>query len=189
MKAIVKAVVALTLALAGSVFGAMLTTDYTTMRKNGVSYVDALGGGLGAVWDMAFGVAASAWFLIPLAAAALIYTTVKVTLWTTKPKADPLVSLGVRMNAFVDLAQHNQRFRKFSFYNDTMRVCHEMEAFIVRVAGHGIPVPAAQSNEAEAWIDLCCDYLTAVGPFLRGGDDVHAMAVAKGFADRNPPEL
>jgi hypothetical protein len=61
-----------------------------------------------------------------------------------------------------------------------------MEAFVVEIQMNGIPVPSHQSNSAEDWIDLCCEYFTAVGPYLRNGNSTYALGVAQGFADMYP---
>jgi len=57
---------------------------------------------------------------------------------------------------------------------------------MLQVQMNGIPVPSPQSDSAEDWIDLACEYFTAVGPYLRNGNCAHAIAVGQGFADRFP---
>lgn len=187
MKAFFNIAGALFLALIGAVGGAMLTTNYTTMRSNGASYLPALQGGLGSLWRWFASFVSLPWFLIPVGALILIFVTVRLTIRATRPKKDPFVAIGRRMDAFVNAAHHDQKFRQFSsLYHDTMRICREMEAFVVEIQMNGIPVPSHQSNSAEDWIDLCCEYFTAVGPYLRNGNSTYALGVAQNFADRYP---
>jgi hypothetical protein len=176
---------AIILALIGAVAGAMLTTNYSNMRTNGASYVPALQAGVRGLGQALISVLTSPWLLVPLGLIALVTLTVALTLRATKPKADPLKMLGYRMSKFVDAAHHDQRFREFrTLYNDTMRICREMEAFMIEVRMQGLPTPSPQSEHAEDWIDLACDYFTAVGPYLRNGNQAHATAVAQDFANR-----
>ncbi|MFA5990250.1 MAG: hypothetical protein WC803_11685 [Sphingomonas sp.] len=187
MKRLINIAGTLFLALIGAVGGAMLTTNYATMRTNGASYLPALQGGLGSLWHGFIAIVSSLWFLVPLGAIILIFVTVRLTLRATRPKKDPFIAIGHRMNAFVNAAHHDQKFRDLtSVYHDTMRICREMEAFVVEIQMNGIPVPSHQSNSAEDWIDLCCEYFTAVGPYLRNGNSTYALGVAQGFADRYP---
>jgi hypothetical protein len=187
MKTLFNIAGALFLALVGAVGGAMLTTNYATMRTNGASYLPAVQSGLGSLWHGLAAFVSSPWFLIPVGAIVLILVTVRLTIRATRPKKDPFVSIGRRMNAFVNAAHHDQKFRDLtSVYHDTMRICREMEAFVVEIQMNGIPVPSHQSNSAEDWIDLCCEYFTAVGPYLRNGNSTYALGVAQGFADMYP---
>lgn len=185
---ILKALGALALAFIGAVAGGMLTTSYKDLRSNGESYVPALSGGLSALKGMAASMLASPWFYLPVAAILTVWVTALVTMRVTKPKAgrDPFVRLGWRMAKYVNVALHDKQYRRFSIYHETMKVCHEMEAFIVEIEQMGIPVPHPQSTNAEDWIDLCGDYLSAIGPYLRSGNTGHAIDVGAGFAERYP---
>lgn len=183
-----KAFPALALALIGAIFSAMLTTSYKNLRENGESYTPALRAGLNTLWDAGVAIALSPWVLIPLGAAILVAVTVAVTVRVTRPKRDPLRAIGARMGQFARAAQHDQNYRRFSsIYHDTMRICHEFEAFIVEVQQHGLDIPSPQSNDATEWIDICGDYFMAVGAHLRSGNIAHALGAAKGFAQRYPP--
>lgn len=183
-----KAFGAIALTLFGVVIGAMLTTDYSTLRANGSSYWTALQSGLLAVWAFVVSIITSVWFLVLAGAILLVVVTSILTRRALRPKANPYAVIGRRMNHFVDVAHHDQKFRDFrSLYHDTMRVCREMEAFMFEVNAVGLPIPSPQTQSAEDWIDLCCDYLTAVGPFLRNGNFEHAKRLAMQFSERNPP--
>lgn len=178
---------AMVLTLASAVGGAMLTTNYSAMRSNGASYLPALQGGLVSLWRGSITVVSSPWFFIPLGALALVLVTVRLTIRVNRPKKNPYGALGYRMDQFVDAAHQDQRYRGFStLYHDTMRLCREIEAFIVEIHSKGIPIPSPQSNSAEDWIDLCCEYFTAVGPYLRNGNFNYALVVAQKFSDRYP---
>lgn len=180
-----KIIGAIMLAIVGAVLGAMLTTNYASMRKNGASYLPALQSGGTSLWHTLCSVLTSPWVTIPLGLIALVIVTVAGTMRMMRPKVDPLKELGHRMNKFVDVAHQDRRFRQFTtVYHETMRVCREMEAFMVEVRAHGLPTPVPQTQLAEDWIDLACEYLTAVGPYLRNGNQAHALATAKSFSDR-----
>jgi hypothetical protein len=186
----IKSLWGLTLAMIGAVGSAMLTTSYKNLRANGESYLPALSAGFRTIGHTVAALFMSPWFLIPIGAVVLVLLTARLTLRASRPKTDPCVQLGVRMNQYVRAAQHDQRFRRFSsLYHDTIRICREIEAFIVEVSQHGIPVPTPQTNQAEEWIDICCEYLMAVGPYLRSGNQSHAIWVAQGFADRYPSQI
>jgi hypothetical protein len=187
MSTVLRLIGALALAMFGAVGSAMLTTDYSTMRRNGASYLPALQTGLGSIAHSLWAFVTSAWFLIPVGAIVLIFVTVRLTLRASRPKIDPYASLGNRMNGFVNAAHHDQKYRQFTtMYHDTMRICREMEAFMEEVRLNGLPVPSPQSNSAEDWIDLAGDYFTAVGPYLRNGNFAAAVNVAQGYANRYP---
>lgn len=185
MRAALKIVGAIMLALAGAALGAMLTTNYASMRKNGASYLPALQSGATSLGQTIWSVLTSPWVTVPLGLIALVAMTVAVTMRITRPKVDPLKALGYRMNKFVDAAHQDRRFRQFTtVYHETMCVCREMEAFMVEVRAHGLPTPVPQTERAEDWIDLACEYFTAVGPYLRNGNQAYAFATAKNFSDR-----
>lgn len=187
MRAAIRVLGALALAFASAVGGAMLTTNFSTMRANGASYLPAVQAGLKSIVHALAGFVTSLWFVVPVAALLLVILTARATLRISRPKRDGNIELGRRMNVLVNAAHHDQKFRRFtSHYMDTMRVCREMEAFMVEVQMQGIPVPSPQSDSAEEWIDLSCEFLTAVGPYLRNGNFPHAVAAAQAFADRYP---
>ena len=168
----------------------MLTTSYKSLRANGESYLPALSVGFRAIGRATVSFGTSPWFLVPVGAVVLVLLTIRLTLRAVHPKADPHKQLGLRMNRYARAAQHDKEYRRFtSIYHDTMRICHEIEAFIVEVSQQGIPVPSPQSNHAEEWIDVCCDYFTAVGPYLRSGNLTYAIGAAHGFADRYPRRI
>ncbi len=180
----------LLLALIGAVAGAMLTTSYKDLRTNGGSYLPAVGSGFRSLAASLGSAVLQPWFYLPVAAMVIVYCTVKLTLRATKPRADPYRTMGLRMARYATAAQHDQRYRQFrSIYKDTIRICHEIEAFVVELQMLGVPVPSPRSHDAEEWIDVCCDYFTAVGPYLRNGNVSYAMSTAQGFAERYPPRV
>ena len=185
MRAAIKIIGAIMLAVVSAVLGAMLTTNYALMRQNGASYLPALQSGATSLWHTLWSFLTSPWVTIPLGLITLVAMTVAVTMRMTRPKVDPLKALGYRMNKFVDAAHQDRRFRQFTtVYHETMRVCREMEAFMVEVRAYGLPTPVPQTEQAEDWIDLACEYFTAVGPYLRNGNQDYAFATAKNFSDR-----
>lgn len=188
--AILKILSGLLLALVGAVMGAMLTTSYDDLRTNGGSYLPAVGSGFRSLARSFGSTVQQPWFYLPVAAMVIVVCTVKLTVRATKPKIDPYRTMGLRMARYATAAQHDQRYRQFrSIYRDTIRICHEIEAFVVEVQMLGIPVPSPRSNDAEDWIDVCCDYFTAVGPYLRSGNVSHALGTAQSFAERFPPRF
>lgn len=183
-----RALSGLALALVGAIFSAMLTTSYKSLRENGESYLPALRAGLAALGQKGASVILSPWFLIPMGAIVLVALSVTITLRTARPKPDTFKALGARMGQYARAAQHDQQYRRFpSIYQDTMRICHEFEAFIVEVQQQGLDVPSPQSSDAAEWIDVCADYFMAVGAHLRRGNVAHALGAAQGFAERYPP--
>lgn len=189
MKLLVRVLAALALAIFAAVVSAMFTTDYHDFLKNGASYLPALAAGLRAVGRGLWALAVSPWLLIPLGTLVVVVVTALITLRVSRSKKpDPLIQVGWKMAKAVELAQHDRRNRDFTtIYHGTMQACRELQAFMVEVQKAGLPIPHPQSQSAEDWIDLCGDYCTAVGPFLRSGNVAHATNMAQFYADKNPP--